>query len=187
MLSIKVDREIELHLLQSYHADELFWLVESNRDYLRTWLPWVDNMLAVEQFHLAIDKWQKQFQQKQGFHLAIRYRGVLAGCISLQGVDWFNSQASIGYYLIEKMQGKGIITRGIQAVISYAFFKLGLNRIEVRCGRNNFKSQAIPEKFGFKKEGIIRDGEFLNGRYHDLIVYGLLSREWQQKLGRLIR
>ncbi|MEH7884605.1 GNAT family protein [Bacillus sp. JJ1609] len=187
MFSLIVDGEIKLHVFQEYQADELFWLVDSNREYMRTWLPWVDNMLSAEQFYTIIKLWKKQFHEKSGFHLAIRHRGILAGSISLHGVDWFNSQASIGYYLIEKMQGKGIITRAIQAVLSYGFLELGLNRIEVRCGRTNYKSQAIPEKLGFIKEGIIRDGEYLNGGFHDLIVYGLLSREWQQKMGRSIR
>jgi len=187
MFSLIVDGEIKLHVFQEFQADELFWLVDSDREYLRTWLPWVDNMLSVQQFYAVIKMWQKQFHEKSGFYLAIRYRGILAGTISLHGVDWFNSQASIGYYLIEKMQGKGIITRAIQAVLSYGFLELGLNRIEVRCGRTNYKSQAIPDKLGFIKEGIIRDGEYLNGKFHDLIVYGLLSREWQQKVGRSIR
>ena len=187
MFSLKIDGDIELHILQDYHTDELFWMVESNRAYLRTWLPWVDNMLSAEQFYTVIKMWQKQFHEKSGFHLAVRYRGILAGAISLHSVDWFNSQANIGYYVIEKMQGKGIVTRAVKAIINFAFFELALNRIEIRCGRENYKSQAIPEKLGFVKEGIVRDGEFLNGMFHHLIVYGLLSREWQQKMDRLIR
>ncbi|WP_369385683.1 GNAT family N-acetyltransferase [Mesobacillus boroniphilus] len=81
----------------------------------------------------------------------------------------------------EKLQGRGITIRTAKAVINHAFYELGLNRIEIRCGKDNHKSKAIPKKLGFYEEGILRDGEFLNGNFHDLIVYGLLSREWQRR------
>jgi ribosomal-protein-serine acetyltransferase len=178
-LYLKIDHEIELHLLNENHALELFWLVERNRNYLRRWLTWVDGMKSLEQYYHAIDIWKKQYTHNQGLQLAIRYRGELAGGISLHSVDWHNSQASIGYYISEHMQGKGVITRAVKSILKLSFYDITLNRVEIRCGKDNFKSQAIPVKLGFTKEGIIRDGEFLNGKFHDLIVYGLLSRDWQ--------
>lgn len=177
---IKVDQEIELHTFQGSHALELFWLVERNRGFLRTWLPWVDKMKSVDQFYHVIHMWKEQYENNQSLQLAIRYKGKLAGSIGLQGVDWHNSQASIGYYIIESFQGKGIVTRAVKALLKLAFYDLALNRMEIRCGKENFKSQAIPERLGFTKEGIMRDGEFLNGKFHDLLVYSLLSRDWHQ-------
>lgn len=181
MFSLKVDSDVELRLFEFQEAGELFWLVDSNRLYLRQWLPWVDGMHSAEQFYAVIQMWQRQFYEKDSYQLGIRYRGILAGCISLHGIDWSNSQASIGYYLSEKMQGKGITSKAVKAVINHAFKDLSLNRIEIRCGKDNYKSQRIPERLGFYREGIIRDGEYLNGRFHDLIVYGLLSREWAKE------
>jgi ribosomal-protein-serine acetyltransferase len=176
---LKVDHEIELHLFQVQHASELFFLVEKNRGYLRKWLPWVDGMKSISQFYQVIHMWKEQYEKNLGLQLAIRYKGKLAGGISLHGVDWLNSQASIGYYITESMQGKGIITRAVKSLLHLAFHDLALNRMEIRCGKENFKSQAIPVKLGFTKEGIMRDGEFLNGKFHDLIVFSLLSKDWQ--------
>jgi ribosomal-protein-serine acetyltransferase len=178
MLSLKVDSELILHHFHFCHAEELFSLVQNNREYLREWLPWVDGMNSSAQFHSVIVMWMKQFCENTGYSLGIWYRGMLVGCISLHGIDWSNSQTSMGYYLSKDMQGKGIITKAAKALINYAFYERGFNRIEIRCGVGNSKSQAIPSKFGFIQEGIIRDGEYLNGRFHDLIVYGLLYRDW---------
>ncbi|WLR54003.1 GNAT family protein [Mesobacillus subterraneus] len=180
MLTLKVDSELELRIFELSEAWELFWLVDSNRRYLREWLPWIDGIQSPCQFYSVIQMWQKNFQKGSSSHFGIRYRGVLAGSISLHAIDWTNSQASIGYYLSEKLQGRGITIRTVKAVIHHAFYELGINRIEIRCGKDNHKSKAIPKKLGFYEEGILRDGEFLNGHFHDLIVYGLLRREWQR-------
>ncbi|MCM3125359.1 GNAT family protein [Mesobacillus sp. AQ2] len=178
MFYLKTDSEISVNLFGSQDARELFWLLDTNRSYLRKWLPWVDGIQSPGQIHSVIQMWEKSSQEGSSFHFGIRYRGVLAGSISLHAIDWNNSQASIGYYLGEKWQGRGITIRAVNAVINHAFYGHGLNRIEIRCGKDNQKSKAIPVKLGFRKEGIIRDGEYLNGNFHDLIVYGLLAREW---------
>ncbi|MFS0634671.1 GNAT family protein [Mesobacillus foraminis] len=181
MFSLTVDKDIELHLFQLHHAEELYWLVETNRPYLREWLPWVDSISSPADYHSIIPLWQKQFNDYNGFNAGIRYRGRLVGSIGLHQIDWRNSQTSIGYYLSNGSQGKGIMTRTVKAILDYIFFEMGLNRVEIRCGTGNAKSRAIPERLGFKKEGVIRDGENLYGRFHDLIVYGMLFKEWSLK------
>ncbi|MDF2039109.1 GNAT family N-acetyltransferase [Bacillus sp. CMF12] len=178
MFSLKADEDIELQLFQLHHSEELFNLVDRNRSHLREWLPWVDNMASPVQYHSIIPIWLKQFADNNGFNAGIRYQGKLAGSIGFHQIDWNNRQTSIGYYLAKDFEGSGIMTRSVQAMINHAFFDLKLNRIEIRCGIKNGKSRAIPERLGFRQEGIIRDGEYLYNRYHDLAVYGLLAREW---------
>ncbi|WP_079507832.1 GNAT family N-acetyltransferase [Mesobacillus jeotgali] len=175
---LRIDPELSINLFGTREAEELFWLLNLNRSYLRKWLPWVDGIQSPQQIFSVIQMWEKNSQEGSSFHFGIRFRGVLAGSISLHAIDWTNSQASIGYYIGEKWQGRGITLRTVKAVINHAFYGHGLNRLEIRCGKDNQKSKAIPVKLGFRQEGIIRDGEYLNGNFHDLIVYGLLAREW---------
>jgi len=47
MFSIKIRDDLELGLLEQRHAEELFALVDHNREYLREWLPWVDNSRSI--------------------------------------------------------------------------------------------------------------------------------------------
>jgi ribosomal-protein-serine acetyltransferase len=178
LFTLKVDDEIELQLFQLHHANEVFDLIDFNRLHLRKWLPWVDSMDTPYQYHTIIPMWLKQFADNQGFNLGIRYQGTLVGAIGLHNIDWRNRQTTVGYYLGEGYQGRGIMTRAVQAILNHVFFELRLNRVEIRCGEGNAKSRAIPERLGFKMEGIIRDGENLYGYYHNLVVYGMLEREW---------
>jgi ribosomal-protein-serine acetyltransferase len=114
-----------------------------------------------------------------GFVILAKY--VMIGRIGLYNVDLNNKSASIGYWLDKEWLGKGVITRSCKAVIDDAFKRLQLNRIEIRAAVENTKSQAIPEKLGFKKEGIIRQGEFVNDHFVDLYVYSLLREEWESR------
>ncbi|WP_066068241.1 GNAT family N-acetyltransferase [Neobacillus soli] len=181
MFTLKVDNEIELQLFQPHHALALYQLVEENREHLREWMPWVDSMNSPYHFESIIPVWLSQFAESSGLNVGILYKGELVGSIGLTQLDWYNSMTSIGYYLAKKAEGHGVITRSVKALLNYSFFKLGLNRVEIRCGVKNIKSQAIPERLGFIKEGIIRDGEQLNGHFHDLFIYSMLSQDWKKR------
>jgi len=179
MFTLKVDHEIELQLFQRHHSLTLFQLIEENREHLREWMPWVDNMTSPFQVETVIPIWLNQFAENSGLNVGILYRGELVGSLGLHQIDWYNSMASIGYYLSKKAEGHGIITRSVKTLLNYCFFQLGLNRIEIRCGVKNVKSRAIPERLRFVKEGIVRDGEHLNGHFHDLVIYSMLARDWK--------
>ena len=56
---------------------------------------------------------------------------------------------------------------------------MGLNKIEISIAEENFRSRALPKKYGFKEEGIIRDAEWLNDKYVNHVLYGLLKSEWK--------
>ncbi len=180
MFSLKVDENIELKLFQPHDTSKLYRLVLENREHLREWLPWVDQMISPSYFESVIPLWLQQFAEGSGLNAGIRYKGNLVGSIALQQIDWQNRQASIGYFLSEKAEGYGIMTKTVKAMLNCAFNDFELNRIEVRCGEKNKKSRAIPERLRFTIEGRIREGERINGRYHDLILYSMLAKDWQR-------
>jgi ribosomal-protein-serine acetyltransferase len=178
MFTLKVDHELELRLLQLQDSSQFFQLVEENRDHLRKWLPWVQNVTSPIDTESLLSLWQQQFAENIGCNFGIFYRGELVGSIGLHQIDWYNKFTSVGYFLAKKAERRGIMTRTVRTILNYAFFHLGLNRVEIRCGVNNNKSRAIPERLGFVLEGIVRQGENLSGHYHDLFLYSMLAREW---------
>ena len=119
-----------------------------------------------------------QCDQRSALHLCIRYRDEVAGLVSFHPFDWPNRSGSLGYWLSEHLQGKGIMTRSCREAAQFGFGELGLNRIEIRCAVQNEKSRAIPEKLQFTNEGTIRDGEWLYDKFVDLVIYGMLAKQW---------
>jgi ribosomal-protein-serine acetyltransferase len=55
------------------------------------------------------------------------------------------------------------------------------HRISIRAGTANTRSRAIPERLGFREEGVRRDAERSGDRYRDLVVYALLAPEWTSR------
>lgn len=179
MFTYQVDRDLELRLLETANAEELFQLNQDNREYLRRWLPWLDGVKEVADTRNFITMSKKQYGDNLGIQAGIWNQGRLTGVIGHYNLNWAHRSVNLGYWLGEKYQGQGVMTRACRAMIEYSFKDLGLHRVEIRCSQENFKSRAIPERLGFTREGVIRQAEWLYDHFEDDVVYGLLAPEWQ--------
>ncbi|MFE6169066.1 GNAT family N-acetyltransferase [Viridibacillus arvi] len=180
MFSYKIDNQIDIVLLQQHNKEELYQLIDINREYLRRWLLWVDKRTSAEDFEKIIPMWITNYANNNGFDAGIRYNGKLVGMIGLHYIDWNNKSTSLGYFLSEEAQGKGIITKCVSAIVDYLFNEKDLHRIEIQCAGNNHKSITIPKRLGFVQEGIKRDGQWLYDHYEDLITFSLLKSDWEE-------
>lgn len=178
MFEFKLNDEIRLRLLETRHAEELFDLVDANRDHLRSWLPWVDRTQELADVHDFIVGTQYQYAENRGFVTGIWYGTGLVGVVGHNEVNWENRFCRLGYWLAAPFEGKGIMTMACRAITTYSFQDMELNRVDIRAAVANSKSRAIPERLGFKLEGILRDAEWLYDRFVDHAVYGMLAREW---------
>ncbi len=173
------DRHL-LRLPTALDADELFKLTDTNRGYLRQWLPWVDRATCAEDTRRVIQSGLQQFANQQGFHAVICHDSRIVGVVGFHAIDWNNKCTSIGYWLSESHQGRGLMTTSCRAVIEYAFTVWNINRIVIRCATGNLRSQAIPERLGFLREGIQREAEWIYDHFVDLIHYSLLRADWDR-------
>jgi len=164
-------------LIDRQHAWLLFGLIDSNREYLRCWHPWVDNVRSVDDIGKMISAWEEQKAKNRGFCAGILFDGQLCGLIHHLNVDWTNRWTALSYWLDAAHQGKGIMTDCCRAVIIHGFNTWKLNRITIECATENIRSRKIPERLGFKLEGVVRGVEWLHDRYADHAIYGLLRLE----------
>jgi len=178
MFSYKVDDDTELRLIEPSHVDQLDGLIERNRDHIKEWSAWLKDDHSIENTRDFIRRNQMQFADNKGFAIAIWHKGEMAGQVEFNYIDWANRKTEIGYWLGASFQGKGLVTKSCRVLIDHAFNELKLNRVEMRCGAGNTRSRKIPEKLGFKEEGVVRQGEWLHNRFVDLVIFGMLSSEW---------
>jgi len=174
-----INNDLELQLLDYYHAEVMYQVIDRNRDYLSKWFPWVKNTKKTEHTRAFIESELQRFANNNGFSTGIFYKSQYIGNISFHEINWNTKMTSIGYWLSAEHQGKGIMTACCQILLNHGFGILGLNRIEIRARTDNDKSRAIPIRLGFKEEGILRQVDFNNDRYYDHVVYGLLKDEWK--------
>lgn len=175
---IPVDAEVELRLFEEADVQDLFQLIERNRAHLRRWLPWVDYETSVEDSWSFVKRSAQRYMDNEGFSMGVRYLDRLAGVVGYHTVDWPDRKVEIGYWLGAEFQGHGLMTRACRAMLEFAFHKLLLNRVTILCATGNTRSRAIPERLGFVREGILREGEWLYDHFVDLVVYSMLAREW---------
>jgi len=176
MFSHKIDDVTELRILQQQHAEELFALVDRNREHLREWLLWVDGTKTVEDTKNFIKGELEKFAAGEGLSTGIWYEGKLSGSIGSHRIDWIHRKVEIGYWISAAAQGKGLITKGTRALVDYFFNELELHRVEIHCAIGNKKSRAIAERLGFTEEGILKQAFRLYDHYTDIVIYGLLKK-----------
>jgi len=168
---------LELRLIGPQHSKELLDLIDVNREHLRRWHPWVDSMRTLSEVEKAIEGWQLRHTNKQGVHAGIWFKGRFCGMINFMIIDWANRWTALSYWLDSAHQGQGIMTACCHAMICHSFNTWKLNRITIECASENIRSCAIPERLGFKLDGIVRGIEWLHGRYVDHAMYGLLRSD----------
>lgn len=178
MFAHSIDAEVELRLLQPQHADALFALIDANRAHIGEWLIWVDSTRTVNDTLQFIKSTLKQFADHDGSTFGIFYNGQLAGTIGFHYYDWRDSRTEIGYWLGAEFNGRGIMTRAVRALTTYALRELGLHRVEIWAAEGNHKSRAIPERLGYKLEGALRKRFRNDDVYHTMMIYGMLAEDW---------
>jgi ribosomal-protein-serine acetyltransferase len=176
---------IEMKLFEAGEAKLLFTIADRNRARLRRWLPWVDLTKSPEDTRLFILRCLDQYHSNLGPQAGVWVDGVLSGTVGCHPIDWPNRNCSIGYWLDSAHEGKGVITRCCSALLDYLFDELGLHRVEIRCGTGNTRSCAIPERLGFRREGVANGAEWVNDRWVDLVIWGILEEEWRRNRNRV--
>jgi ribosomal-protein-serine acetyltransferase len=182
MEKLIIDENQFLERLSLAHIEAIFCAINQNRKFLRKWLPFVDftNKIAdTERFVKSILEKPVSIRDEV---FVIWYKHEFAGLIGFKDADRINDKIEIGYWLIEKLTGKGIATVAVRKMVNLAFRNMEMNRIQIRCGVGNKKSSAIPRRLGFSFEGVERNGERHNHSYIDLEVFSLLKREWAETL-----
>ena len=173
-----IDGATSLRVLHEDDASELFELTDDNRAYLRRWLPWLDVVTREADTRAYLRATMKQRKEGRGPVFGIHHESRLAGVIGFLPLVRVNRFGEIGYWLAANKQGRGIMTECCRFVVRYGFLTLDLNRVQIAAATENRQSRAIPERLGFKLEGVLRARENLYGTFVDHAVYSLLRSEF---------
>ena len=101
------------------------------------------------------------------------------GNVGLHHINTVDRNAELGIAIGEKnMWQKGFGTEACRLLVEYGFTALNLHRIYLRVNSDNPRAQAAYRKIGFQQEGVWREAIFRQGRYQDLVLMGLLRKEY---------
>jgi RimJ/RimL family protein N-acetyltransferase len=106
------------------------------------------------------------------------------GNVGLFDFEWCNRSAEVGIVIGNKQawnQGHG--RKAMQLILRHGFENLNLHRIYLKVYETNPRAIRSYEHAGFKLEGRMRQAQFKNGRYVDVLMMSVLQPEWEKSQG----
>jgi ribosomal-protein-serine acetyltransferase len=167
----------ELRPLEESDAEELYLLIDANRERLVRWMVWAEGQTPERTLEF-IRAARRQLACDDGFQAAIVGERGIVGVAGFHGVDWPNRATSLGYWLAQGEEGRGMMTHAVRALVEHAFGQWRLNRVEIRADVENLRSRALAERLGFTHEGTLRQALRLSDGFHDDAVYAVLAEDW---------
>ncbi|MBS1777457.1 MAG: GNAT family N-acetyltransferase [Bacteroidetes bacterium] len=182
MLKLSVDEQLHLRTYTIDDAPALFSVINENRAHLRRWFYWVDSTTKEKHSLAFIQQAQAALDAQEGMALGIFHHNTLIGGVGM--LEWKTNlkKAQVGYWIAKPFEGKGIVFRCLKVFISYLFQSLDLNKIEIHFIAENDRSAAVAQRIGARIEGVLRESYWMNGRLEDLVIAGILKREWTNNL-----
>ena len=108
---------------------------------------------------------------------------VIGACVIFR-FDVASRRAELGYVLGREYQGQGFARETLALLLTYAFAPMpegmGLRRLEAEVAPDNKPSSRLLEKLGFTREGHARERWLVKGMARDVLIYGMLDREWPE-------
>lgn len=112
------------------------------------------------------------------FAIVRKEDGLLIGDCGLFGASPENRGASLGIQIGDKTCWEGGYgTDAMRVVCRFGFETMNLHRIDLHVLAWNERAIHVYEKVGFHREAVCRDAMFRFGKYHDILVMGLLRGE----------
>ncbi|MFD2132238.1 GNAT family N-acetyltransferase [Pseudogracilibacillus auburnensis] len=117
----------------------------------------------------------------KGYLIEYKETEQTVGIVSLINIDYKNRSAEciidIG---VKDMWGKGIGTAAISLILDFAFNELNLHRVYLQVFSFNERAIKLYEKMGFIHEGKFRQALYRTGKWHDIVIMGILKDEYNQ-------
>lgn len=104
---------------------------------------------------------------------------ALIGYVHFLNIDWSIPRAEIGYFIDQNRAGQGLMTEVLARMVQYSFSQLKLNKLVLKTLQDNYASQRLARKVGFRREGDLRN-EFhkASGGLFDIMAFGLTREEY---------
>lgn len=110
--------------------------------------------------------------------------GVNVGGISLHSRSQKNGTFSFGIIIDRGHRGQGYAEDAVRILLRYGFWERRYQKCNSACVHTNEASIKLHKKLGFVEEGRRRRQFFLNGEYHDDVLFGLTREEFDSAFAR---
>ena len=175
MREIRISKDIVLRHIELSDA-EVFFEAEQDVDARKNFMRTPSSVKVVEEdIEDEIQEYGKENPSSEKF--TILYKGDVAGWIAINQLNnkFFEHRAKVDFCLHSNFRGKGIMFGVLKEVVSYAFKKYKLKRLEAWTRNYNKAVAKLCEKSGFKLEGVLRKNKCKDGEYLDDMIWAVVK------------
>ena len=151
-------------------------------------LRYFDAVPAVPQSRAQIESWLQAAQSSTtGYLFGVRLLDDdrLIGLLEIDGILWSQRVAWLSLFIGDAAdRGRGFATDAMQVALRFAFHELNLHRVQITIFDYNEPSIALAKRLGFVREGAYREFLERDGKRHDMLLFGLLRTEWENRTQR---
>jgi len=113
------------------------------------------------------------------FIIVTQDENIPVGYTLFTRIDLVSRAATYGIIIGDsKYWSKGYGSEVTRLMVDYGFNTLGLNRIQLQVWVDNIAGVKAYERAGFKKEGMLRQAMFHDGKFCDFLVMSILREEY---------
>jgi RimJ/RimL family protein N-acetyltransferase len=110
------------------------------------------------------------------FAICLKKDDIHIGNVSLGLIDYRHRNARVSIFVADiEQRGVSIGTRAMKLLIHYAFDFLNLHRLYCKTTAGNERILSFYKKLGFQIEGQLRQHEYLEGKYVDKVMLGIIK------------
>ncbi len=126
----------------------------------------------------SVSKSQHEFT----FGIRLTDSDDLIGWAQLDGIDWVHGTSALGIGIGNRtFWDSGYGAEAMELLLRFAFDELNLHRIYLTVFSYNQRAIRLYEKLGFQLEGRHREHLQRDGQRYDMLLYGILNREWRER------
>lgn len=173
------------HLDNKEYAELLYNKIMDSKDHLFRFLPKLWKLKSVDDeisfLTHSKEEWEKMVTANYAIYL--KSTNEVVGTLGVMDISYDNDNAEIGYMLFKDHVHKGYMVEAVKAAES-AFFKRGMNKIQIRMDVENTPSERVVLKCKYVYEGTQRNQEknpSFGNTYRSLKVYTKLRSEWERE------
>jgi len=148
-------------------------LLNNNRSVMGYWFeePY-ESFVELEQLYSKHihDQSERRFIVEDGAHDPV-------GLVELVEIDHLHRRAEFLIMIAPEQQGRGYARAATRLAINYAFRVLNLYKLYLLVDVDNTRAIRIYEGVGFRREGVLIDEFFSDGRYRSVIRMCLFQHQ----------
>jgi len=125
-------------------------------------------------------RWHLRYQPQYYGIWAVEEKksGRVVGMVNYHHRFAAQKRVDVGWLIRPSHQNKGLTAEAMRPLLRYLVRDVGVHKIEALIMPANKPSQALARKLGFRKEGgPIRDRWQREGKWHSVLIYGLVAGE----------